>query len=374
MENSFYSVVHPDQDQLMQMRELWQITFGDSIEYIDMIFSNYVDPQYCLCAICDKKVISMLIGIPYEFKIDNSCKTGLYLCGLATVNSYRGQGIMRILIENIEDVCRKFSILFTFLIPADAYLRRYYMKFGYTNSALIKRYFITNGIDIFKLINRNNVALRDGCKFLSFEEFTTGIFEILNNTSPQLVFLSSTNYQSLNDKLCTSICKICYDFEMHLKYDHIIHTYKDWRLIIEDKLSERGLLIADLAKSIVVIIDADLQIFILAGDEREALKLIRDLFQNKPTSDVTTEDAFNFGDGFGNEEISIDVREELYGQIKFLNEKSEEILKKSQGSENRIFQGNRLTPQKFRKMNFHEKSDYFQPPLPSSIHFRLMLD
>lgn len=117
-----------------KMTALWKETFHDSDEYISLIFSKYYNPELIEYEIIDNELAAGLLGIPYEFGGENCRIKGLYLCGLATRQRHRGQGIMSRLIEKINKKAAEKGFAFTFLIPSGERLERYYSHHGYVNA------------------------------------------------------------------------------------------------------------------------------------------------------------------------------------------------------------------------------------------------
>lgn len=117
------------------MMKMWKEIFHDSDDYISLLFESYFSPERVRCVYDRDKLIAMMLTIPYRFRSVKSNVTfdGLYMCGLATDPEYRGRGIMRDMIESINGDAAKSGCDFTFLIPADASLRRYYQMQNYCN-------------------------------------------------------------------------------------------------------------------------------------------------------------------------------------------------------------------------------------------------
>lgn len=115
------------------MSELWKETFHDSDSYISLLFDNYFKQENVAYRYDGDKLIAMLLGIEYWFDSCERVYTGMYLCGLATRPEYRGRGIISALMCEIENRAKSRLIDFTFLIPADNDLRRFYNKRGYEN-------------------------------------------------------------------------------------------------------------------------------------------------------------------------------------------------------------------------------------------------
>lgn len=112
---------------------LWENVFHDSKEYISLIFDNYFNEDYIEYHENEGKIVSALLGVPYEFGSGNYRLRGLYLCGLATSETFRQKGLMSELLEKINNKCQdRFD--FTFLIPASDLMADYYHRHGYFNS------------------------------------------------------------------------------------------------------------------------------------------------------------------------------------------------------------------------------------------------
>lgn len=117
------------------MEGLWKETFGDSSEYVSLVFRNYFNPELVAFHEESGKVVSALLGVPYNFVSDSGKNLkGLYLCGLATKRDVRRHGYMSALIENINVKAQKEGFDFSFLIPSGEGLKRYYRDHGYHDS------------------------------------------------------------------------------------------------------------------------------------------------------------------------------------------------------------------------------------------------
>lgn len=149
------SIVKADARMRVRMMELWKETFHDSDAYVNMFFTNCYSPDYSLAYVEDDKVKAMLFGVPFTFngftavaddyshftniredeaRILYSGLQGLYLCGLATEESARRQGIMSAMIEKINETAKSSGFDFTFLIPANDGLVDYYSNRRYVKA------------------------------------------------------------------------------------------------------------------------------------------------------------------------------------------------------------------------------------------------
>lgn len=118
----------------IKIANLWKEIFHDSDDYISLIFDNYFNPDLIAYEEHQGEIVAALLGIPYEFgNVENSLR-GLYLCGLSTKPKYRSQGIMTRLLSNINEKALNQGFAFTFLIPSDEGLRKYYHDREYVNA------------------------------------------------------------------------------------------------------------------------------------------------------------------------------------------------------------------------------------------------
>lgn len=115
-----------------EMKRLWKETFHDSDDYIDLVFDTYFDPELVAWHEADGRLVSALLGIPYTFRQGARSLRALYLCGLATDPAFRRQGIMDSLLNEINFRGAEMGFAFSFLIPADEGLHRFYLNRGYS--------------------------------------------------------------------------------------------------------------------------------------------------------------------------------------------------------------------------------------------------
>lgn len=118
-----------------KMMGLWKDTFHDSDTYIRLIFDTYFDPEWVEYEESGSDIISGLLGIPYIFGgTEENTIRGLYLCGLATKNRFRGHGLMTGMLERINRRAADAGFAFTFLIPATNHLHGWYARRGYVDA------------------------------------------------------------------------------------------------------------------------------------------------------------------------------------------------------------------------------------------------
>lgn len=248
-----------------RMREIWRETFGDTEEYVDLLFNAYFNPRYCSWKIENGDVASMLFGIPYEFRSEQlGSFKALYLCGLATLPQYRKRGLMGELMREIEQRGAADGFDATFLIPADSKLRRYYRGKGYQN---------TERKDIIEFNLEGIISIRDcltnskdDIKLIDGDDYTQ--YEIIEITK---------NNAKYNTEL---IERLILESKKHEKTNYtfgIRHTKYDFEKLIEEKLlSNSSIILSENNNQIfcVIIIDESGVIWPLIGSLKIIFKTI----------------------------------------------------------------------------------------------------
>lgn len=170
------------------MRCLWSRIFGDTEEYVDLVFSTYFNPDLCVWRYDGDYLEAALVGVPYQFGSVFGTMRGLYLCGLSTVPECRGRGLMTDMMREIEERARRSGFAFVFLIPADRGLRKFYDDRGFSPAMyrLGCRYtaahsFYRDYVDYLKKGNsRLNMVRLRYFERLSAVRFTLDDFKVLS--------------------------------------------------------------------------------------------------------------------------------------------------------------------------------------------------
>ncbi|MDE5994227.1 MAG: GNAT family N-acetyltransferase [Oscillospiraceae bacterium] len=338
------------------MKSLWESTFKDPLDYVEMLFDNYILENNCIVAYDGSDLVANLIGIPYNFKYRDLNFNALYLCGLATESLYRGKGIMG---HMLEDITKKFSsenIDFLFLIPADTHLRDYYSRFGYYDTEQMKRlsYVCANKfqtiVSEIKILDKNLPLNVNGNQYVIFE-----------------------NYLDISASLLKDIIDKCMREEAKDDTIHIYHTELDWKLIIRDKLSSERYLTVNITnlEDIFFIDPIKSEIEVVAGDDKHIDEIINSI-------SVLYIGSADHSNGVipSNKDNSrrLRVRKEKYGMVKFNPKFLNKIAHYFKGSENPIFQEVNENLKKYEKMNFQERHRIYSKIFARHIYFRFMLD
>ncbi|MDR0393746.1 MAG: GNAT family N-acetyltransferase [Tannerella sp.] len=127
--NSISQAPHSDDKQ--EVAALWQEIFQDSDEFVNLFFNRVYKPENTLVIKRDNRIISALHMVPYRIKIGHDIFPSAYVCGVCTLPSERGKGIMNTLMTEAMETMRQKGYLISTLIPAEPWLFDFYKKFGY---------------------------------------------------------------------------------------------------------------------------------------------------------------------------------------------------------------------------------------------------
>ncbi len=109
------------------LRRLWKEAFGDTDETLDAFFSLGFSPNRYAC-IWEKDVpVSTL----YWFDCACEGQKFAYLYAVATLQSHRGRGFARRLLEDTHSLLRKQGYAGVILVPGSEELFHYYGNLGY---------------------------------------------------------------------------------------------------------------------------------------------------------------------------------------------------------------------------------------------------
>lgn len=122
--------------------DLWQVSFGDTREYIEFFLDNCPD-YVCVEYFAENRLASMLFLLEGNL-LGERCK---YLYAACTEPSFRRRGIMESLIEFTAEYCKENEYSSIFLVPANEKLYSYYGKSGFKNS-FTKKYIKMKSADI----------------------------------------------------------------------------------------------------------------------------------------------------------------------------------------------------------------------------------
>ncbi len=117
------------------LTELWNCVFGDSYDFIELIFkAEYNDPILCFAELDGDRAVSAFYLIKNTLKFENELFDGYYLYAAATLPEYRKSGIMSRLIREAQGYCKERNVDFITLVPSEESLYGYYSRFAFESA------------------------------------------------------------------------------------------------------------------------------------------------------------------------------------------------------------------------------------------------
>lgn len=118
------------------LRRIWKDAFRESDEFIDLFMARGYDPERCLTASEDDRVIGML----YWFHCTLEGAPVAYLYGIATDPDHEGRGIASGLIRAAQEHLHQLGFAGTILVPGSPALFRFYERLGYRRAGTIAEF------------------------------------------------------------------------------------------------------------------------------------------------------------------------------------------------------------------------------------------
>ncbi len=159
-------------------KRFWNQIFGDDFEFLDSYFKTYYEKENLIIDI-DKEnneVRYMSLIVPYDYNYYGKIIKIAYITAISTNPKYRGMGMMKKNMEEVEKRLKEKEIIISCLIPANETLRQTYLRYGYVecftktkpldgNKSIIhneKTFSLYNelGYDIEKLENHNKGMIK----------------------------------------------------------------------------------------------------------------------------------------------------------------------------------------------------------------------
>lgn len=130
----------PTNAQIPQLRNLWQLSFGDEGGFIDIFFEKGFHLERCRCITISGQIAAAL----YWFETACRGQKLAYLYGVATDPQYRGQGLCRRLMEDTHVHLLSLGYCGVLLVPQKEGLREMYRKMGYQDCTTVTEFFCTD--------------------------------------------------------------------------------------------------------------------------------------------------------------------------------------------------------------------------------------
>lgn len=140
------------------LKNLWEISFGDSREYIDEFFSAMFKPQNTVAIFDGDRAVSALYLIESNVLKDSVSYSAYYIYAVSTHPLYRGRGLMARLLETADELAQERNISYLFLAPAQESLFGMYGKFGFKTGFFYDEQRIDKSDNLYKYNGINNLT------------------------------------------------------------------------------------------------------------------------------------------------------------------------------------------------------------------------
>ena len=127
---------YPRPEQVPQLRRLWQLSFGDSVAFIDLFFRTGYAPERCRCVTTDAQAAAAL----YWFDVSCEGQKMAYIYAVATHPNHRGKGLCRALIADTHALLAKQGYAGTLLVTDGDSLRQMYARLGYRDCSSVSEF------------------------------------------------------------------------------------------------------------------------------------------------------------------------------------------------------------------------------------------
>ncbi len=123
---------HATENDISQLKLLWDQSFDDPLNYIDFIYNKVAKPADTLVYESGNIIASMMTLIPVNFVFHDKAVRTMYIYGAATGKRFQRRGIMTKMLKYAEDYARNLEFTLSVLVPGEKYLFDYYKARGYS--------------------------------------------------------------------------------------------------------------------------------------------------------------------------------------------------------------------------------------------------
>ena len=127
-----------------QLRALWQLSFGDSDEFIGFFFDTAYAHDRCRMIVRDGRAAAALYWLDAEY----AGQKFAYLYAVATHPDFRNQGLCKQLMAQTHAALTQQGYHGALLMPAEEDLRRMYAKMGYRNCCSVSEFSCMAGVPV----------------------------------------------------------------------------------------------------------------------------------------------------------------------------------------------------------------------------------
>ena len=117
-----------------QIIDLWKISFGDTDDFIRLWFDRVYKDENTFVVRQNDKIVSALQILPCEMTYCGTTISAGYICGVCTLPSERGKGLMTRLMNQAVTAMHNRRYALAVLIPATPALFDLYRRFEFANA------------------------------------------------------------------------------------------------------------------------------------------------------------------------------------------------------------------------------------------------
>jgi len=120
-----------EDDEKNKIIPLYEATFDDEEKYKEYFFQEILPDNFVAVCQEDEEIRGMIHLIPKSIRIGNAKESCLYIYGVATMEKYRNQGIMKMMLDSVLNDLYDSMECFTYLIPSSEMNALIYKKYGF---------------------------------------------------------------------------------------------------------------------------------------------------------------------------------------------------------------------------------------------------
>lgn len=124
-------IIFAEKSMKSALQEIWQVCFEEQPAPVSYFFDTYFEPQNCLVYEINGQPVAMVHLLPAQIVHKNSLIQAHYIYAAATSPLHRSKGYMSALLKRAAEVGAKRGDMYSFLLPSQSDLYRYYGQLGY---------------------------------------------------------------------------------------------------------------------------------------------------------------------------------------------------------------------------------------------------
>ena len=114
-----------------ELKDLWQVSFGDTEEYTDFFFNHFYLPENTITREVEGRIVSASQFKYFDIICGRQTYKSVYILGVCTHPDHRRKGLSTSIVEQILSEQSQQGIDIAFLIPQEEHLFNFYRKMGF---------------------------------------------------------------------------------------------------------------------------------------------------------------------------------------------------------------------------------------------------